>query len=80
VYSSERPLASLEPSEEKRLRANRAAAKFWGAQSPSYKRVVLHWITSAKKPETRARRFDQLIEDSAAGRRIRQLTSPYKPK
>ena len=31
---------------------------------------MLHWITSAKKPETRAKRLATLIEDSAAGRKI----------
>jgi hypothetical protein len=32
--------------------------------------VALHWVTSAKKPETRARRLATLIEDSAHGRKI----------
>ena len=31
---------------------------------------MLHWITSAKRPETRAKRLATLIEDSAAGRKI----------
>jgi hypothetical protein len=29
---------------------------------------------SAKRPETREKRLNQLIEDSAAGRRIKQLS------
>lgn len=37
------------------------------AQPPGYQKAVLHWITSAKKEETRLRRLDQLIEHSAAG-------------
>jgi uncharacterized protein YdeI (YjbR/CyaY-like superfamily) len=40
---------------------------------------VLHWITSAKRPETRAKRLAQLIEDSAAGRRIAQYDWQKKP-
>ena len=78
VYSSERPPASLEPAEEERLRANQKAAKFWDAQPPSYQRAALHWITTAKRAETRARRLTLLIQDSAAGRTVPPLTRPEK--
>jgi len=38
-------------------------------------------VSSAKKEETRLRRLATLIEDSAHGRRIRQLTAnPKKPE
>jgi hypothetical protein len=37
-------------------------------------------VVSAKKDETRERRFAQLIADSAAGRRLKHLTSPGKRK
>jgi hypothetical protein len=40
---------------------------------------VLHWVTSAKRPETRTRRLAQLIEDCAAGRRIAQYDWKKKP-
>jgi uncharacterized protein YdeI (YjbR/CyaY-like superfamily) len=33
--------------------------------------VILHWITTAKKAETRASRFDTVVEACAAGRRLR---------
>jgi hypothetical protein len=33
-------------------------------------------VVSAKKPETRERRLAQLIEDSAAGRRLKQYSRP----
>ena len=33
-------------------------------------RSVLHWITSAKRPETRAKRLATLIEVSAKGEKI----------
>ncbi len=54
----------------KRLRAHPAAWTFWQAQPPSFKRKVVHWVTSAKRDETRAGRLEQLIADCAAGRRI----------
>ena len=69
-YSYESEARSLEPAEEKLLRANRAAWADWENRPPGYRKVVLHWVTSAKKPETRARRLAKLIDDSAAGRKI----------
>jgi uncharacterized protein YdeI (YjbR/CyaY-like superfamily) len=37
---------------------------------------VVHWVVSAKRAETRQRRLDQLIADSAAGRTVPPLTRP----
>jgi uncharacterized protein YdeI (YjbR/CyaY-like superfamily) len=75
VYSFERnEAAELDPSEAKQLRANKKAAAFFAAQAPWYCRAATHWIVSAKRPETRARRLAQLIADSAAGRTIPPLT------
>jgi uncharacterized protein YdeI (YjbR/CyaY-like superfamily) len=71
VYSFERYTeARLTTAEEKSLRANKKAAAFFDAQPPWYRRTALHWVTSAKREDTRARRLAQLIKDSAAGRRI----------
>jgi len=79
VYSFERKEAPrLEPAEEKALRSNAKAAAFFDAQAPWYRRTALHWVVSAKRDETRARRLQQLIADSAAGRTIPPLTRPGK--
>jgi uncharacterized protein YdeI (YjbR/CyaY-like superfamily) len=72
-YSFERAQAALDAPFEKQFRANPAAWAFFQAEAPWYRRVVTHWVTSAKKPETRQRRLDTLIADSAAGRRIASL-------
>ena len=32
----------------------------WGNTSPSRKLMLLYWVNDAKRPETRARRIDQL--------------------
>jgi uncharacterized protein YdeI (YjbR/CyaY-like superfamily) len=69
-YSYENAERLLSPEEEKAFRGNEAAWKDWEVRSPSYRKMVLFWVTSAKKPETRARRLATLIEDSAAGRKI----------
>ncbi len=63
----------------KKLKKNAAAWKFFHAQSPSYRKAVNWWVVSAKKEETRLRRLDKLIEDSAAGRTIPQFTPLKKP-
>jgi uncharacterized protein YdeI (YjbR/CyaY-like superfamily) len=79
VYSAERERAArLEPEQEERFRANAKAWAFFQDQPPGYQRTALHLIVSAKRPETRERRLDQLIADSAAGRRLKQLTSPAR--
>jgi uncharacterized protein YdeI (YjbR/CyaY-like superfamily) len=77
IYSYEqRKAARLEPDQERRLRADARAWAFFEAQSPSYRRAAIHWVTSAKKPETRERRLTQLIECSAAGRTVPPLRRP----
>ena len=53
------------------LRADAAAWAYWSAAAPSYRKVVMHWVTSAKKPETRAKRMAELVADCAAGRKIK---------
>ena len=76
-YSFERSKpAELPPADEKRLRANKAAWAYFQSQPPWYRRTATHWVVSAKREETRARRLATLIADSAAGRTIRPLTRP----
>ena len=70
LYSYEKPLASLTREENLAFRKQKAAWAYWEAQPIGYRRNVLNWITTAKKPDTRARRLATLIEDCAAGRRI----------
>jgi uncharacterized protein YdeI (YjbR/CyaY-like superfamily) len=77
VYAFERKAAAeLTAEEDAKLRAYRKAAAFFDAQPPWYRRTAIHWVVSAKRPETRQRRLDQLIGDSAAGRTIPPLTRP----
>jgi len=79
IYGHERDEdAVLEPALDRRLRRSRAAWTFFSSQPPGYRRLAIHWVTSAKRPETRERRLTQLIDDSAAGRRIGPLT--WKPR
>jgi uncharacterized protein YdeI (YjbR/CyaY-like superfamily) len=71
IYSFEqREHATLDAAAEARFKANRAAWEFFQSQPPGYRKVVTFWVMSAKREETRARRLETLIADSAAGRRI----------
>jgi uncharacterized protein YdeI (YjbR/CyaY-like superfamily) len=77
IYSYEqRREAQLGEEFEARFRSDAAAWKWFQAQAPSYRRTATYWVVSAKQAPTRERRLAQLIEDSAAGRRIRSLTPP----
>jgi uncharacterized protein YdeI (YjbR/CyaY-like superfamily) len=72
VYSFERE-TELAPEYEQRLRANEAAAEYFDSRPPWYRRTAIHLVMSAKREETRLRRLEQLIEDSAHGLDIKQL-------
>jgi uncharacterized protein YdeI (YjbR/CyaY-like superfamily) len=70
IYAYEKPLTSLTAEEEALFRKDKAAWADWEKRPPSYRKVVLNWITSAKKPETRAKRLATLIEVGASGEKI----------
>lgn len=70
TYSYERANATLDPALARRFRANARAKTFFDRQPPGYRKVVLHWVTSAKKEETKARRLARVIEKSERGERI----------
>jgi hypothetical protein len=53
----------------KALAAAPKARALWSAITPVARRDWIHWITSAKRPETRARRIDNACEMLAAGKR-----------
>jgi uncharacterized protein YdeI (YjbR/CyaY-like superfamily) len=78
VYSFERESWELSPQYDARLRANAAAAEYFDARPTSYRRAAIHWVLSAKREETRARRLAQLIEDSANGVDVKPLRGPER--
>jgi uncharacterized protein YdeI (YjbR/CyaY-like superfamily) len=76
LYSYERDRAEFTGLWLERFRSNAAAWRFFDAQAPSYKRTVTFWVMSAKKEETRSKRLDALIAESALSRRIGLLSPP----
>jgi uncharacterized protein YdeI (YjbR/CyaY-like superfamily) len=77
IYAYEqRGAASLDAGQEALFRATPGAWEFFQAQPAGYRKTATWWVVSAKREETRRSRLDTLIQDSAAGRTIKQLTRP----
>lgn len=51
------------------LDADVAARENWNRFSPSSRKAILWWVTSAKRPETRAKRVEQTVRMAAKGLR-----------
>jgi uncharacterized protein YdeI (YjbR/CyaY-like superfamily) len=79
IYSYENRPRDLGPY-EKKFRAKKKAWTYFSSQPPSYQRVAIYWVTSAKREETRERRLATLIDDSAHGKRLDQYTLTPKKK
>jgi uncharacterized protein YdeI (YjbR/CyaY-like superfamily) len=69
-YAYEGSAHALDAAYEAEFRAAADAWAYWEAQPPHYRRGASHWVMSAKREETRQRRLETLIADSAAGRWI----------
>ena len=70
IYAYEQRQPELPEIYVKELRKNKAAAKFFESQPPSYRKLTMWWIVSAKQEETRVKRLAKLIEASAQQRRL----------
>jgi uncharacterized protein YdeI (YjbR/CyaY-like superfamily) len=55
---------------KRRFQKATRAWKHFGQCPPGYRRMAIGWVASAKRPETRIKRLDQLIETSARGERL----------
>jgi uncharacterized protein YdeI (YjbR/CyaY-like superfamily) len=80
IYSFEQKRPGLSTKFKTLFRANAPAWKFFSNQAPWYRRTAGYWVSSAKKEETRVRRLAKLMEVSANGRRLDQLTPKATPQ
>ena len=71
IYSYEQRSPELVEPYQAKLKRNKAAWKFFQSQSAWYRKTMNWWVVSAKQEETRLKRLDKLIEESAQGRRVR---------
>ncbi len=79
LYSGEQKEIKFTPQFEKKLKSNKKAWAYFSNMPPGYRRTATWWVISAKQEETKKRRLDTLIKDSAAGRKI-ALLMPAKEK
>ncbi|HPF34837.1 YdeI/OmpD-associated family protein [bacterium] len=71
VYSYEQDgEPELEPDHRAALDADAVAGRFFATLPPGHRRTVLGWIATAKRQETRDRRFAQFLEACAEERRL----------
>jgi uncharacterized protein YdeI (YjbR/CyaY-like superfamily) len=79
-YSFETRPVELPPALRRRLRQDPAAWAWWTARPPWYRRTCAFWVTSAKREETRERRFAALVEACARGQAVAPLRLLDKAK
>ena len=79
-YSFENAAKELPPEYEKTFRAKKRAWDYFSAQPPGYRKLATHYVLSAKQEETRRRRLERLIDDSAHERRLGEITLTPRDK
>lgn len=70
IYSHEKEPAILDPNYESQFKMNPIAWEFFNAQAPSYKKVMTHWIMTAKQEKTRLSRLEKTIQISEQQKRM----------
>jgi uncharacterized protein YdeI (YjbR/CyaY-like superfamily) len=81
IYAYEQPgELALTPEYAARLAADPGAAAFWEAATPSYRKLCVNWVMTAKQEATREKRLTQLIDDSAHGRLVPGQRYGERPK
>jgi uncharacterized protein YdeI (YjbR/CyaY-like superfamily) len=70
TYTYENRPADLPEEFEPPFRRNKRAWDFWRAQTPGYRKSMTWWVVQAKQEQTRQRRLDALIAESAKGIKI----------
>jgi uncharacterized protein YdeI (YjbR/CyaY-like superfamily) len=72
VYAYEQAAtAQLSEAETRRFKLSRDAWLYFEQCPPGYRKVMLHWVTTAKKAETRATRLATLMQACADKKRLR---------
>jgi uncharacterized protein YdeI (YjbR/CyaY-like superfamily) len=73
AYSFESESKTFEPTLAAQLEANPKAHAFFSSRPPGYRKIVTHWVMSAKKEETRVRRMGVVVACSERGEKIPML-------
>lgn len=78
IYSFEQRAVKFYKKHETIFKRNKKAWKYFFSQVPSYQKPAIHWVMSAKQEETRLRRLNILINDSAQEQKIAPLRRSKK--
>ncbi len=70
LYSYETRPTELDEPYAGLFRKHKAAWAFFQVQPPGYRKVIIWWVISAKREETRLNRLEKLITESARGKRV----------
>ena len=67
IYSYEKEPADFSPEIKKQFKANKKAWDFFQSLAPSYRKLSINWVMSAKQESTKLKRLHELIKVSQAG-------------
>ena len=80
VYAYENGERELPSHYLAQLAADPAATAFWEVATPSYRKLAVSWVVTAKQEKTQDARMAQLVDDCAAGRMIPSQRYGVEPK
>ena len=70
IYSFEKGMPKLASLYESKFKQNKKAWEFFTAQAPSYQKVIINWIMTAKQEKTRLSRLEKTIVESENQKRL----------
>ncbi len=70
IYSHETENVRLSAEYGERFKGSKKAWEFFKKQAPSYQKVIIHWIMSAKQHKTQISRLEKAISESETEKRI----------
>jgi uncharacterized protein YdeI (YjbR/CyaY-like superfamily) len=70
IYSHEKEPVDLAPNFKRQFKKNKLAWDFFAGQAPSYRKVMIHWIMTAKQEKTRLSRLEKTIGISGQQKRM----------
>ncbi len=80
VYAYENRDRELPAHYVAQLAADPAATAFWEVATPTYRKLAVNWVVTAKQEKTRDARMAQLVDDCANGRMIKSQRYGIQPK
>ena len=66
LYTYEKEDETFSPEFENQFKANKKAWEYFQNLAPSYRKISIKWIMSAKREITRVKRLEEIIEESQA--------------